>query len=364
MRRTGKTTLIRSIYEEIPSKNKLFLDLENPLNQKYFEKQDFEQIRFDLEVLGLNFKEKSYLFLDEIQNVKNLPQVIKYLYDHHKIKCVLTGSSSFYLKNLFSESLSGRKYIFELFPLNFKEFLRFKNSQIKIPDIGKPISENVWNSLSTYYEEYLMFGGFPGVVLKDNIQEKRMALEDIFSSYFQLEVVQLSDFRKTHVVRDLILLLIQRVGSKIDIQKLALELKVSRPTIYEYLAFLEGTYFIHTIKQYSKNNDVTIRGSEKVYLCDSGLLKNISEVNEGALFENNVFQLLKHHGFLNYYQKKGGREIDFIVNKKTAYEVKLTGSKKDLDKLKHLNSKLKLPELYLISKKYCPVKECVYPFQL
>jgi len=71
-------------------------------------------------------KERVYLFLDEIQNLKNLPSVAKYLIDHYQVKFFLTGSVSFYLKNLFSESLSGRKVLFELFPLNFQEFLRFR----------------------------------------------------------------------------------------------------------------------------------------------------------------------------------------------------------------------------------------------
>jgi len=109
MRRTGKTSLLQFIYQRIDSSNKLFLDLENPLNQKYFEESDYEKIKSELEILGLNFTKKPYLFLDEIQLVKNLPSVVKYLIDHYKVKCFLTGSASFYLKNLFSESLAGRR---------------------------------------------------------------------------------------------------------------------------------------------------------------------------------------------------------------------------------------------------------------
>ena len=130
MRRTGKTTLMQFIYDKIQSGNKLILDLENPLNQRYFEEEDFEKIKFNLEILGLNFAKKAYLFLDEVQLIKNLPQAVKYLSDHYKVKFFLTGSSSFYLKNLFSESLVGRKYVFELFPLDFREFLLLKGKKI------------------------------------------------------------------------------------------------------------------------------------------------------------------------------------------------------------------------------------------
>jgi len=191
MRRVGKTSLIRFIYDKIDSDNKIFLDLENPLNQKYFEEENYETIKSTLEFLGLDFTKKSYLFLDEIQLLKKIPSVVKYLIDHYQIKCFLTGSAVYYLKNFFTESLAGRKYIFELFPLNFKEFLLFKGSSIKLPDNLKTLKKSVFDTISNLYEEYLLFGGFPEVVLKKNTDGKRRSLEDIFTSYFQLEVLKL-----------------------------------------------------------------------------------------------------------------------------------------------------------------------------
>lgn len=364
MRRTGKTTLLKALYEKIESKNKLFLDLENPLHQKYFEEEDYEKIRFNLDVLGLNLKDKATLFLDEIQWVKKLPQILKYLFDHYGLKSICSGSSSFYLKNLFSESLAGRKYLFELYPLNFTEFLRFKASTIKLPEKKQPVSKAVFDTLSRYYEEYLQFGGFPGVVLKEDFQEKKLTLQDIFSSYYQLEIVQLGDFRKTHVIRDLMLLLMERVGSKLDIQKMASELGVSRPTLYEFLSFLEGTYFIHRVKPFSLSKDVELRGGEKVYICDSGLLNHTARISEGALFENNIFELLKPQGEVNYFQQKGSFEIDFILNKKTAFEVKLNGSQSDFFRLQALAGELKIRKYFLVSKRYTPAKGVLYPFQV
>ncbi|MFB6181391.1 MAG: ATP-binding protein, partial [Candidatus Magasanikbacteria bacterium] len=119
MRRVGKTTLLQYIHEQIDSKNKLFLDLENPLNQGYFEEDDFERIKETFSSQGVDFDQPVYIFLDEIQLVDNLPQVVKYLMDHYRVKFFLTGSASFYLKNKFSESLAGRKYIYQLYPFNF-----------------------------------------------------------------------------------------------------------------------------------------------------------------------------------------------------------------------------------------------------
>lgn len=364
MRRTGKTTLLQFIFDKVASSNKLFIDLENPLNRKYFEEEDYERIRLNFEVLGLNFREKACIFLDEIQFVKNVPSVVKYLYDHYQVKSFLTGSSSFYLKNLFSESLAGRKYIFELFPLNFKEFLRLKGERINIPLEDSKITKPIFQTLDRFYEEFLKFGGFPGVIAKEDFKEKKKALNGIFSSYFQHEVLQVGDFRKTSMIRDLILLLMQRVGSRIDIQKLASELGISRPTVYEYLAFLEGTYFVQIIKTYSKSKDVEVRGSEKVYICDSGLLNNISLVSEGALFENNISQLLRPKGEMHYYQKGKSKEVDFILNRKEAYEAKLRPKPQDINYLQSTSALLGIKKYKLISRYYTNIKDVLYAFNL
>jgi len=365
MRRTGKTSLLQFIYDGISSSNKLFLDLENPLNQKYFEESNYEKIKSNLEVLGLKFNKKPHLFLDEIQLTKNLPSVVKYLIDHYQAKCFLTGSASFYLKNLFSESLSGRKYIFELFPLTFREFLDFKESKIVLPETPSFITPSIFEMISNLYEEYIFFGGFPEVVLKKTNEEKKKTLEDIFSSFFQLEVLRVGDFRKNRIVRDLIMLLMERIGSRLDIQKLAKELGVSRPTIQDYITFLEGTYFIHLVKPFSRKRDVEIRKVPKIYLCDSGISNYFANLSKGLLFENNIFQNLRIKGEVNYYQRKTGlSEIDFILNKKEAFEVKITPAETDLRRLRKLSQELKLKEYRIISKNYSPFKNVVYGFMI
>ncbi len=364
MRRTGKTSLLQFIYERVDSSNKLFLDLENPLNQKYFEESDYEKVKSDLEILGLNFTRKAYLFLDEIQLAKNLPSVVKYLIDHYKVKCFLTGSASFYLKNLFSESLAGRKYLFELFPLTFKEFLLFKESKIILPKDSELITKPIFDTISNLYNEYLLFGGFPEVVLKKGIEEKKKSLEDVFSSFFQLEVLGLGDFKKNKIVRDLMMILMERIGSKVDIQKLSRDLGISRPTVYEYLAFLEGTYFLNLVRPFSKSKDIEIRKMPKVYLCDSGLANHFAKLSEGILFENNIFQNLRVKGKVNYYQRKSGLEIDFILDESKALEVKINPRETDLKKLKKASHQLRLKEFKIISKNYSQLGNICYGFML
>lgn len=364
MRRTGKTTLLQYFYQRLGSKNKLFLDLENPLNRKIFDEDNYDRIKNSFEAQGVSFTKKSYIFLDEIQFMPNIPSVIKFFIDHYNVKFFLTGSASFYMKNLFTESLAGRKYLFELYPLTFKEFLTFKDRQLIIPKKTSKLTKATFDSISTLYDEYMFYGGFPGVVLKSSVEEKKITLEDIFTSFFQLEIIQLGDFKRNEVIRDLMLLLMQRIGSKLDISKLSKELGISRPTLAGYISFLEATYFIKTLKPFSMGKDTEIRKASKVYVCDCGLANHIARLDQGHLFENCVFQSLRGIGKLHYYQRKRGLEIDFIVNKADAYEVKLFPYESDIRKLQNLATDIGLRSHYIVSKNYCDLQNITYGFML
>lgn len=361
MRRVGKTTLLKYIFEQVKSNNKLMIDLENPLNRKIFEESDYERIKTSLAGLGFDFQKRAYLFLDEIQFSPNIPSVVKYLLDHYQVKFFLTSSASFYLKNLFSESLAGRKFLYELFPFNFQEFLALKGSNLAVP---KKLTQFLWQKISGFYEEYLEFGGFPEVILKTSKQEKIKALQEVFSSYFQMEIKQLGDFKKDEKIRDMLLLLAERAGNKLDVQKLSQELGLARETVYQYLAFLESTYFIHTIKPFSQSRDIEIRKTPKIYLCDCGLANQIAKLNRGSLFEQAVFQGLKPKGEINYYQRKSGAEIDFILNKKSAYEVKITPQQSDLNGLARVSNEIGVKDYKLISLNYSKLNKVIYGFEV
>jgi predicted AAA+ superfamily ATPase len=364
MRRTGKTTLLAHYFDLIPSSNKLSLDLENPVNRKIFEDPNYDGIKHALEIRGLDFSKRPYIFLDEIQFARSAPSVVKYFIDHHGAKFFLTGSASFYLKNVFSESLAGRKYIFELHPLSFREFMDFKGSPIKIPERGVEIKAQDFELISPYYEEFIRYGGFPGVVLKSRAEDKERTLDDIFTSYYQYEVLQIGDFRKNEVIRNLILLLAERTGSNLEVQRLSRELGLSRPTLSAYLAFLEGTYLIKTIRPYSRGLDSELRRLPKIYFCDSGLAGRLAQLDAGHLFENSIFQSLRSQGDLHYYQKKNGAEIDFILDQKTAYEVKKTANAADVRALNKITGALKLQYGAVISRGYAPIPGVEYGFAL
>jgi predicted AAA+ superfamily ATPase len=359
MRRVGKTTLINQLYNSIDSENKIILDLENPINQKIFEEIDYENIWLKLQRLfDLKKDLLAYIFLDEIQVLPEIAKVIKYLFDHHQIKFVVTGSSSYYFKNLFSESLAGRKFVFEIYPLSFQEFLLFKGkkpSKIQnFSQIKETKNELIFETYKELYLEYLEFGGFPKVVLTEDNETKRLILADIYKSYFEIDVRQLAELKNFNQFRDTMLLLTQRVGSKLDIGKIASEIGVSRETIYKYLYFLENTYFISSITPLSSSLDKELSGSKKVYFSDNGILNYLAKVSSGSLLENSAFNQLKKYGKINYFQQNSGLEIDFILDKKIALEIKQTGIKQDLEKLKKISLDLKLKQSFVLTQSYNP----------
>lgn len=368
-RRVGKSTLIKYIFDKLETKNKIFLDMESPVNQELFSSNNYDAIAKRIEKLGIQLNgPKAYVFLDEVQFVKKIPSIVKYLLDHYKIKFILTGSSSFYLKNHFTESLSGRKFIFELMPLSFGEFLLFK---------GVNLTTNAdYEYLEAFYSEYLEFGGLPGVVLTEGSENKKLKLDDALGSYFQLDVSNLANFNDLQKLRSLLFLLVSRVGSKLDITKIAESVGVSRQTLYNYLEFFEDTYLIHQIPAYSKSSDIVSRKVKKLYFFDSGILNRIGKVSDGQLFENKVFnqifikvyaenQIKFLEAPISYFQKKSGVEIDFIALD-TGFEVKLNGSFNDLKKISKLSNELKLKSYYIVSKEKIKKTDnhVIYPFDL
>ena len=363
MRRVGKTTALIHLYDLISSSNKAILDLENPLHRKVFEEENYDNIWNNLKEFGVTNNSKAYIFLDEVQNLPEITRAVKYLYDHWAVKFFLTGSSSYYLRNLFPESLAGRKIIFEMFPLNFAEFLIFKQAQKKPKKsfLQKAQGKNkiAYEQYFPYYKEFLEFGGLPSVVLENDQERKKTLLSEIFTSYFEKDAKNLADFRDMSKLRDLILLLVPRIASRIEINKLANTLSVSRETIYSYLSFLEQTYFISLISKYSGSIDRQAAGSKKLFFCDLGIASALGRVSEGQLLEQSVFQNLRTHHKLNFYSKGEGNEIDFIVNEKIALEVKTSVSRQDVSNLRKRVESLKLQEYYVVSKQFSNYSEVI-----
>lgn len=352
MRRVGKTTLLKYLFGQTQSTNKLFWDLEDVLIRKIFQQDNYQDIKLVLEEEGLDFSKPVYIFLDEVQLAPNIVSVIKYFFDHYRVKFVVSGSSSFYFKHHFTESLAGRKFLVELHPLIFQEFLVFKGLKKKsystwVQKSGQK-SQVEQSRYQQLYWEYVKYGGFPQVVLTKDTTLKKARLREIVSSYFQLDVATLADFSDTASLRDLLLLLTQRVGQKVNVSNLANTLGISRQRVYDYVEFLEATYVVRLISQKS-SLDNQVSSQDKVYFSDTGLARILGEIDQGSQFENSVMMNLGYESDVTYYQTKSGGEIDFVVDKKVGLEVKQTATAQNLSILRKRLQSAGLEQGYVVT---------------
>ncbi len=352
MRRTGKTTLVKQLMAESSIRQKAYFDLERMDNRLLFSEANYENIIARMKQEGINFSEKVLIAIDEIQLVPNLPSVIKYLYDTYNIKFLLTGSTVYYLKNQFSESLAGRKKIFEVFPLTFHELLSFKGITF-IPQTHftkQVFIQAEYERLKFHYEEYIQYGGFPEVVLNDKISDKKDMILDILSSYMNIDINFLSDFKKSTEIYQLIKLLAVRVGTKLDIAKLTSVTNLPRAAVDNYLSLFEESYLIKTIPVTAISPEREIVKAKKIYFLDNGIASISADLSSGAKFENAIFNQLNALGDLSYYQLKTGKEIDFILDREKTFEVKETATISDFKNLQYLSKNLNIPENFVIGR--------------
>jgi predicted AAA+ superfamily ATPase len=366
MRQVGKTTLMRQLYEEVKSP-KLWFDFDNPLELILFEAVDYNVVYKRLVQESGITDQKLTVFIDEIQNFPEITRVIKYLIDHYGVKFIVTGSSNYYLRNLFPESLSGRKFLFNLYPLSFQEYLYFQD-EIHMPDKEvHPFSLSQENNrffhekYSFHYENYMRYGGFPEVVLTNDLATKQLVLKNIFTSFFEKDLRILSDVTDIRELRDLILLLSARIGNILDVSRLSSELGISRVKLYNYLEFLQGIFFLYLIPRYSKSIDRSVAGGRKLYFSDTGIANYIAKLTDGQLFENAVANQLRFYGEISYYNKRNTSEIDFILNHDIAVEVKLHATAEDKNKLEKLAKSIGVENFCVVSNKYSAIEGLLSP---
>ena len=346
---------MRYLLDVVDHENKLYLDLERIEYRKIFQKDSFLEMKADLEFLGYDFSKAGVIALDEVQLLPEVTSFVKYYHDHSDTKFILSGSSSYYLKNKITESLAGRKRVFEIYPLTFFEFLQFKEEDTSAFEKQrmKPFRPIVYSKFQKQYEEYIQYGGFPQVVLQSSHTKKEHSLKDILNSYLELDVKILSDYSVIDDLFRLVTLLTSRIGNKLDYQKLSVLSGIARHKIKEYMNLFEATYFVHIIRPFSTNPDRQITVQPKLYIADNGFVNQLSQVSSGALFENSIANQLLQFGEINYFQKKNGQEIDFILNKNHAYEVKETPSQQDLQTLQNRAGDLGIEQKTLIGR-YAP----------
>ncbi len=332
-RQAGKTTILHQMEDIIKKEEKLpchFLNLEDPdyltlLNQS--PKNLFKIFPFEL-------NPKDFLLIDEVQYLDNPSNFLKYFYDEYKghLKIIASGSSAFYLDKKFKDSLAGRKRIFHVFTLSFKEFLRFKGEDDLSRKSFKELTLSEQETLNRYYYQYLIYGGYPRVVLA-SLPEKQEVLRDIAYSYIKKDVLE-ANIRQDEVFYKLFKILASQTGGLVNTSELSTTLDVSKTAIDNYLYVMQKSFHLRLIRPFFTNVRKELTKMPKVFFLDLGLrnffLKDFrsyeTRADKGPLLENAVFrQLLETYDFeeIKFWRTTSGREVDFVVGEKMAFEVKV-----------------------------------------
>lgn len=276
---------------------------------------------------------KLFVFVDEAQRAKDAALFFKGVYDSGlNVKLILTGSSSLELKSGLKESLAGRKRIFELMPFNFREFISAVGKGHIFSDYFKgevkSLSEIDQRELKTLFYEYLVFGGYPRVVLAGDDEERKLILREIFTSYVEKDIVGFFVIKERLAFSRLVRLLAGQVGQLVNIHELSTNLSLNRLTTERYIKALKDTFIVEILLPYFRNPRQEIIKANKIYFLDPGIrnfaLENFSpfadRLDSGQVFENVVFNELffltcNRLAKLRFWRTKQKTEIDFVLER-------------------------------------------------
>ncbi|MCD4705283.1 ATP-binding protein [bacterium] len=325
-RQCGKTTLVKHFLKYLP--NAIFVSFEDRNILNMFEKDTAEFI-------SLYVKNNKFLFIDEFQYAKNGGKILKYIFDTQKIKIIITGSSAVDLTIRAVKYLVGRVLIFNLYPFDLKEFLLAKDKEVfklykkfkidinnlkdKIQDFKPAIHQKFWK----YYEEYLIYGGYPRVVLEKNYDSKKEIIRNIYNTYFLREVKDILGLIDDYKLSSLIKGLALQIGNLIEYRELSNLSGYSHVSLKKYLNFFEKTYICRLVKPFFKNKRTEIVKNPKVYFLDTGLRNFIvndfrdidKRDDQGSLLENGLAsQFMKQDLIFNFWRNKKKNELDFVID--------------------------------------------------
>lgn len=256
-----------------------------------------------------------YFFFDEIQNIKNWEVFVRRLSDKEKAKVFVTGSSSKLLSKEIATALRGRTLTFQLFPLSFKEFLKFKKIELE-KDFEYSSARF---KIKKAFEEYLEFGGFPEIALEEQTALKQRILNNYFEMFIYRDLVERFSIRNTALLKNLTKFLITNISTVFSInayyRAVSKEMAVGKDTILEYVSYLEDINLIYLLPAFSYSVKKQQLSPKKAYCVDNGLRNAVAfkfSKDEGRLAENIAFIELKRRQKEIFYWKNQN-EVDFII---------------------------------------------------
>lgn len=324
-RQVGKTTLLNRLFP-----NAKYLNAETEPVRKMLEKFD------PAAYLEFFDKDDDLVIIDEVHKLSDPGRAVKIIYDQMpKFKLIITGSSSFNIKNKTSESMAGRKIDYHMFPLTLSEYLVQRNleKELTFSPLEKIVNNKLPKEIFRIYDHksildnLLIYGQYPALLShpRDSIYLKNLVDSVIFK-----DLTELSLLENKSAALSLLKLLAHQIGSLVNYAELSPRLGISAVTVKRYIELFEQSFIIFSLKPYSTSKRDEIGKMPKIYFHDLGLrnalIDNFQPVESrgdaGALFENFIVsELFKYNSYgdfgfhLNYWRTKSGSEVDLVLSK-------------------------------------------------
>ena len=314
VRRCGKSCLMATIAEELQLKGVsdsqiVYLDLD---------RRPYRSVKTpdSLEKLIDNNTHNSgitYIFIDEIQNVKGFEEVINSFREEGRYSIFITGSNSYLLSGELITKLTGRYLEFEMFPLTFDEYIAMKAFH------GKSISQDITEEFDTYLRE----GGFPKAIQYDSTEDRRTYIKGIVTEIFEKDIKRRVKIRHLSIFQKVQTYLINNFGAITSISNILEALKkdgtiIKRETLYRYIEILKDAKILYECNRFDLKSRASINGEQKYYLSDLGFYfatNTDTRINYGPVLENTIFSYARAHGYSTSIGRVGKLECDFILRR-------------------------------------------------
>lgn len=313
IRRCGKSTILKMIMEKLQREKHIPTDCIVSYRFDSMEYEDMTAAQMFSELKGRCSKEgKTYLFLDEVQEIVGWEKVVNSLVSDYDVDMYITGSNSRMMSSEISTYLTGRYIAFRIYTLSFEEYLTFKATYAKV---GEPRSELV---------NYLRLGGFPATHLQEYSQDEiDTIVRDIYNSTIFADIVRRNQIRKIDQLERVVKYTFGNVGNTFSAKSISDYMKsenrkIDNETVYSYLEKLEKAYLLHRCSRYDLLGKEILKTQEKFYLADTALRYSVMGYHEDSVassLENIVYLELCRRGYTVQIGKTPDGEIDFVASR-------------------------------------------------
>ena len=314
VRRCGKSCLMATIAEELQLKGVsdsqiVYLDLDRRPYRSVKTPESLEKL-IDNNTHNSGI---TYIFIDEIQNVKGFEEVINSFREEGRYSIFITGSNSYLLSGELITKLTGRYLEFEMFPLTFDEYIDMKAF------LGKSISQDITEEFDTYLRE----GGFPKAIQYDSTEDRRTYIKGIVTEIFEKDIKRRVKIRHFSIFQKVQTYLINNFGATTSISNILEALKkggtiIKRETLYRYIEILKDAKILYECNRFDLKSRASINGEQKYYLSDLGFYfatNTDTRINYGPVLENTIFSYARAHGYSTSIGRIGKLECDFILRR-------------------------------------------------